>query len=97
MRDEHELTNAIKNDSGSSQGLTRVGGQNGSKSGGLDKSGSITLARRSMKLKSKGMSDFQGREVSERRQVGDMERIMSDKDGSRNEPWWRNVTMEEGF
>ena len=99
MRDEHDTINAIKNnDSGSSQGLTRGREQqNGSKSGGLDKSASLTLVRKSIKLKNKGMSVLQSREVSERRQVGDAESVMSDKESHRNEPWWRNVTMEEGF
>lgn len=64
---------------------------------GLDRGARLTLAHKGMKLKSKGMSDLQFREVSARRQVGDAESVMNDKDGNRYEPWWRNVTMEEGF
>ncbi|KAF1811200.1 hypothetical protein P152DRAFT_459608 [Eremomyces bilateralis CBS 781.70] len=51
----------------------------------------MTMATRTMQLKLRP----QEREVSERRQVGDMEEMMREKDAI--EPWWRNVGMEEGM
>jgi hypothetical protein len=36
-----------------------------------------------------------GFEVSERRQVGDAEDMFRKKD--MGQPWWRNVSMEEGM
>ena len=41
-----------------------------------------------MKLKLSGQLS---REVSERRQVGDLEEMFAD-----NKPWWRDVGMDEG-
>lgn len=83
-------------DSRSSQGLTRAGRQIES---GLDRSGSLSLTARAMKLKmkTKGLdtSLVRKREVSERKQVGDAEDINSPL-GKAGEPWWKNVTMEEG-
>ena len=79
------------------------------KGGGLDRSASMTLVHKhkGMKLKNqstsmgegkgKGLAGLSYREVSMRRQVGDAESVMSDRDGNRDQPWWRNVTMEEGF
>lgn len=90
-------------DSRSSPGLTRVGRTNE-----LDRSASLNLAARAMKLKMKTSnkgSDTRQREVSERRQVGDAENVVNPpatqsslSDGSKSDlPWWRNVTMEEGM
>ena len=45
-----------------------------------------------MRLKLSGQLS---REVSERRQVGDLEDMLADKNGEK--PWWRNVGMEEGM
>ena len=111
MRDEWNEPNTISTaaaakaaDSYSSQGLTRVGGQiESSKAatsrGGLDRSASLTLAHKSMRLKSKAGV---GREVSERRQVGDAETLVNqqnsmDEPVQGRAPWWRNVGMEEGL
>lgn len=44
-----------------------------------------------MKLKLSGQIS---REISERRQVGDLEEMFADK---KDNPWWRNVGMEEGM
>lgn len=44
-----------------------------------------------MKLKLSGQLS---REVSERRQVGDLEEMFADK---ADKPWWRSVGMEEGM
>lgn len=66
--------------------------------GGLDRSASITLAKKGMRLKG-GMGDLQNREISARRQVGDAETMvnsMDEKTGGQA-PWWRNVGMEEGL
>ena len=49
---------------------------------------SLTLAHKAKKLK-----DVSYREISERRQVGDVAGFMNRK----AQPWWRNVTMEEGL
>jgi len=50
------------------------------------------LAMKAMKLK---LSGTISREVSERRQVGDLEEMFaSKKEGGT--PWWRNVGMDEG-
>jgi hypothetical protein len=91
----------------SSQGLTRVGRENeyGKASAGLDRSASLNLAARAMKLKLKTSASGQKgegarqREVSERRQVGDAEGMVN-RDGAAEggkQPWWKNVTMEEGM
>ena len=101
MRDEW-TQNGTQVDSRSSQGLTRVRRQiESSKSGGLDRSASLTLAHRGKRLKSKNLGDIRNREVSERRQVGDAESViyqnsMDESRGGRA-PWWRNVGMEEGL
>ncbi|KAI6859477.1 hypothetical protein KC334_g21597 [Hortaea werneckii] len=78
----------------SSSGLTRRVGKNE-----LDRASSLNLAARAMKLKLKTKGLDQGlrqREVSERRQVGDAESVVNSQSGRAGEPWWRNVTMEEG-
>ncbi|KAL6710805.1 hypothetical protein ACN47E_007862 [Coniothyrium glycines] len=49
------------------------------------------LASKAMKLKLSGQVS---REISERRQVGDLEEMFTEKG---NKPWWRNVGMEEGM
>lgn len=82
-------------DSRSSQGLTHVGRETG-----LDRSASLNLAARAMKLKmkTKGL-DIRQREVSERRQVGDAESMVNPPTQSTGDgtPWWRNVGMDEGL
>lgn len=81
----------------SSQGLTSRS-QNES---GLDRSATLNLAARAMKLKmgTKGLEGRLGlarqREVSERRQVGDAEGVINRTSGA-EKPWWKDVTMEEG-
>ena len=110
MRDEWTAKeNETGGDSRSSQGLTRVGRQTEStakatattaKSGGLDRGASLTLARKGMRLKSKGVGDLKNREVSERRQVGDAESVVNQPNGAEGkgaQPWWRNVGMDEGL
>lgn len=69
----------------------------------LDRSASLNLAARAMKLKmktSKG-GETRQREVSERRQVGDAESLVnppaSAMGDGKETPWWRNVGMEEGL
>ena len=79
------------------QGLTRVGGAPDAplrKSPQTKKQQSIqslTMASRAMRLKS-----LSTREISERRQVGDAEALVNGPSTIGN-PWWRNVTMEEGM
>lgn len=46
-----------------------------------------------MRLKLSGQLS---REVSERRQVGDAAEMFADK-GASQQPWWRDVGMEEGM
>ena len=88
-------------DSRSSQGLTRVGRQSESSSnrgGNLDRSASLTLAHKGMRLKSKGLGDLKTREVSERRQVGDAESMVNEPGGDGEEGkgrWWRNVGYDD--
>lgn len=48
------------------------------------------LASKAMRLKLSGQVS---REVSERRQVGDLEEMFAEKG---EKPWWRNVGMDEG-
>lgn len=92
MRDEwtngssHKAGAAGVTASRSSQGLTRVGRQQ-------REMPSLTLSSMAMKLKSRGGDAVQGREVSERRQVGDAESMVNPS----GTPWWRNVGMEEGM
>lgn len=55
-----------------------------------------TMARRTLKFK-----DMSAWEVSERRQVGDAEEMMSPSEPKlearrEKKPWWRDVGMEEG-
>lgn len=58
---------------------------------------SLTMASKAMRLKSPSKSP-QLREVSERRQVGDVEDMVREPTGGPGgTPWWRNVTMEEGL
>jgi len=51
---------------------------------------SLTLAH---KAKAKKLKDVSYREISERRQVGDVAGLLN----RQAQPWWRNVTMEEGL
>ncbi|KAF2768083.1 hypothetical protein EJ03DRAFT_352521 [Teratosphaeria nubilosa] len=106
-------TSYTSNDSHSSQGLTRIGRQQESgydSRSGLDRSASLSLAARAMKLKLKtqkglGMAGEveKRREVSARKQVGDAESVLSGSPGDATkgpptqQPWWKNVTMEEGM
>ena len=110
MRDEWKAivrSNFAAADSRSSPGLTRIGTESG-----LDRSASLNLAARAMKMKGKssgqqsgggGMMGARQREVSARRQVGDAEEVVNSpartgKDGrGGEEPWWKNVSMEEGM
>ena len=105
MRDEWKaIVRSNFADSRSSPGLTRIGTESG-----LDRSASLNLAARAMKMKGKGGSRQDGlmnarqREVSARRQVGDAEEVVNSpartgKDGrGGEEPWWKNVSMEEGM
>ncbi|KAK4548017.1 hypothetical protein LTR36_010737 [Oleoguttula mirabilis] len=89
----------------SSPGLTTRVGRTTTATSELDRSASLNLAARAMKLKMKTGKgrEAKPREVSERRQVGDAESIVNPPatmhaagDGS-TLPWWRNVTMEEGL
>jgi pyruvate dehydrogenase kinase 2/3/4 len=103
MRDEWKTStkNSAAADSRSSQGLTHVGGHQieSSKAGDLDRSASVTLRAKGMRLKG-GMGDLRSREVSARRQVGDAESMITtsmDEKGDGRAPWWRNVGMEEGL
>lgn len=83
-------------DSRSSRGLARVGRQTES----LDRSASLNLAARAMKLKMKthGLGkELKQREVSERRQVGDAQSVLNETENAGAKPWWKNVTMEEGM
>ncbi len=67
--------------------------------GGIDRSASMTLAQKGMRLKG-GMGDLKSREVSARRQVGDAESMITssmDEKADGRAPWWRNVGMEEGL
>jgi hypothetical protein len=50
-----------------------------------------SLASKSMRLK------LGPREVSERRQVGDAEELLSSDKDDTKDAWWRNVGMEEGM
>ena len=115
MRDEWIQQNNFASDSRSSQGLTRQqGGSGGSgrlgepggsrldKRSGLDRSASLTMAHKAMKLKFKGSTgggEGRKREVSERRQVGDAESVNqpSSVDDAGKSPWWRHVDMGEGL
>ncbi|PSK36108.1 hypothetical protein B9Z65_5923 [Elsinoe australis] len=64
---------------------------------------SLTMATKAMRLKPMNRDVIREREVSERRQVGDMEEIMASggSKGSGNDgtptPWWKNVGMDEGL
>ena len=50
------------------------------------------MRSKAMRLKLKGSS---GREVSERKQVGDAEAMVNEPQARK--PWWRDVGMEEGL
>lgn len=84
MRDGWASSELIRS---SSQGLAQNSSQYGSRS-----KSSPFLASKAMRLKLSGQLS---REVSERRQVGDLEDMLADKSGEK--PWWRNVGMEEGM
>jgi pyruvate dehydrogenase kinase 2/3/4 len=78
-------------DSGWTQSeLIRSGSQGLARNGTGSRPTSM-LAIKAMKLKLSGQVS---REVSERRQVGDLEEMMGQKGGEA--PWWRNVGMDEG-
>jgi pyruvate dehydrogenase kinase 2/3/4 len=62
------------------------------RSQGLAPGSSSLMTARAMRLKLSGQPS---REVSERRQVGDLEEMFADKSADR--PWWRSVGMEEGM
>ncbi|KAG8626544.1 hypothetical protein KVT40_005489 [Elsinoe batatas] len=87
-----------------SPGLTRGvnsqrGGEGGKAKTDFDRIQNLTMATRAMRLKPI-KRDFSDREVSERRQVGDLEEMMSrdgSKDSSGSSPWWKNVGMDEGL
>ncbi|KAH9827603.1 [Pyruvate dehydrogenase (acetyl-transferring)] kinase, mitochondrial [Teratosphaeria destructans] len=77
---------------------------------GLDRSASLSLAARAMKLKLKtpkgsgtAAETERRREVSARKQVGDAASVLSGSPGdattgpATQQPWWKNVTMEEGM
>lgn len=84
MRDEWTSSELIRS---SSQGLTTSGNRYGSRP-------TSVLAIKAMKLKLSGQVS---REVSERRQVGDLEEMFAERRGETGEkPWWRNVGMDEG-
>jgi len=53
---------------------------------------SLSMASRAMKLKLDGKIS---REITERKQVGDMEEMMSGE--GNKDAWWRNVGMDEGI
>lgn len=53
----------------------------------------LSIASKAMKLKLKGS----GREISERRQVGDTEEMLSEAGSGNRVAWWKNVGMEEGI
>ena len=51
-----------------------------------------------LKLNTGNLGDLLNREVSARRQVGDAEStVNAPNDNAKAQPWWRNVTMEEGM
>ena len=102
MRDEWKaIVRSNFADSRSSPGLTRIGTESG-----LDRSASLNLAARAVKMRGgrhDSLMNARQREVSERRQVGDAEEVVNSpartgKDGrGGEEPWWKNVSMEEGM
>lgn len=51
---------------------------------------SMSMASKAMKLKLDGKL---GREITERKQVGDMEDMLE----GNKDAWWRNVGMDEGI
>lgn len=74
------------------------------KRSGLDRSASLTMAHKAMKLKGMPGGGVAGerrkREVSERRMVGDAESMVnqpSSLDEPGKSPWWRHVDMGEGL
>ena len=94
------------------QGLTRSRQTESGKldaRSGLDRSASLTMAQKAMKLKGTAqqggmVGEGRKREVSERRMVGDAESLVNAS--SVDDPqtgtaskhaWWRHVTMEEGM
>lgn len=83
MRDGWASSELIRS---SSQGLAQ-----GRKDLGTRSQYSPFLASKAMKLKLSGQIS---REISERRQVGDLEEMFAEKN---DKPWWRNVGMEEGM
>lgn len=75
-----------------SQGLTRSQPQYGNRSM-ASRSINLSMASKAMKLKLKGSL----REISERRQVGDAEEMLSEGGSANRDAWWKNVGMEEGM
>lgn len=105
MRDEWKtVLGAQYTGSGSSasQGLTRAGRQIESV-GGSDRIAGMIMAQKKLKRKGSGWDD-QSRNL-QRKQVGEVaDEINSppsvgDGPGGKKpeQPWWRNVTMEEGI
>lgn len=82
--------------SGETQGLTRSdhSPQYGNGNGEMaSRSINLSMASKAMKLKLKGNI----REISERRQVGDAEEMLSEQGSANRDAWWKNVGMEEGM
>jgi hypothetical protein len=82
------------------QGLTHHSSHSfsGSKNGSMaNRSLQISMASKAMKLKLSGKVQSPLREVSPRKQVGDLEGMFSVQEGGDKEAWWRNVGMEEGM
>nr|POE90607.1 hypothetical protein CFP56_60220 [Quercus suber] len=87
----------------------RIDGRPTSHEHGLDRGASLTMAQKAMTSKSKkdggggggaggkkkgSLVNVSQREVSERRQVGEVEgAVNAGKD--ENDPWWKHVDMEE--
>ena len=58
----------------------------------MDRIQALTMARKALRLKPIT------REISERRQVGDAADMLAGRmRGREGQPWWKNVTMEEGM
>lgn len=76
------------------QGLTQSlpASKNGQSLDRRSMSLSMSMASKAMKLKLDGKIS---REITERKQVGDMEDMLS-KEGNKD-AWWRNVGMDEGI
>jgi len=94
MRDEWNAPisrSAAAETTTSFQGLTRH--HRGSTTPRQQSMQSLTMASKAMRIKSRPIV----REVSERRQVGDAESMVNPTGSTEGQPWWKNVTMEEGM